>query len=145
MRPTITIIILTLFLTNCIDETKNGIEGDWIGYEKTSILGNDTFTDNFHLILSIGKDPIRAINFKFITNGDRDSLSTFSNIISDSNLLITNHTKIVDTFSIEVLNDTAMILSISENKYRYSRLLKSTTETQSIALCEKMFTLSDSI
>ena len=144
MRHFITTFIILLLLSSCIDSSQHGIEGDWLGYEETFFLDNDTMTDNFHLILSIDKDSIRAINFKYISHGNRDSLSKSSYIVADNNLIVTNSPKSPDTLKIEVLNDSAMTLTTANNKYKYSRLSKSKHETQKIELVEKMFTISDS-
>lgn len=145
MKHLITIILILLLFTSCGDKTKQRIEGDWLGFERTFILDNDTMFDNFHLILSIDKDSIKAINFKFITHGIRDSLSKSSYILPDSNLIVARNSESQDTFAIEVLNETTLILSNSKSKYKYSKLTKPSTKSKNIDLEEKIFTISDSV
>ncbi len=144
MRHLITTLIILLFFISCSsDKTKQGIEGNWLGYERTFFLDNDTMFDNFHLILSIDKDSIKAINFKFITHGNRDSLSKSSYMLSDSKLIVTRNPESQDTFTIELLNETTLILSNSKSKYKYSKLTKPSTKSKNIDLEEKIFTISD--
>jgi hypothetical protein len=145
MKHLTTFLIIILTLTSCIDKTKNAIEGDWIGYEKTFVWDTDTITDNFHMVLSISKDSIRAKNFKFITNVNRDSVFMSSYKVTDSIIILTSNSKSIDTLTIDVLNDTVMILSTSQTKYKYSRLLKPIKKPNNIELVSKMYTISDSI
>lgn len=131
-------------MTSCIDNSQQRIEGDWLGYERTFVADNDTMSGNFHSILSISKDSIQAINFKFIAHGHRDSISISSYILSENNLIVSSERDSPDTLAIDVLNETTLILSTSKNKYKYSRLVKSKTTTHKVEFARKMFTISDS-
>jgi hypothetical protein len=58
---------------------------------------------------------------------------------------MTNNAKSVDTLTINLLNDTLMILANAKNHYKYSRLSSLNTKSQKIDLVGKMFSISDSI
>jgi hypothetical protein len=145
MKYITTFLITLLFLTSCIDQNTSGIEGDWIGYDRTFVLGKDTVVDNFHLILSINQDSIRVINYKYIVDGNRDSLSVFSYLLINDSLIVYPGNGSLDTLKVDFLNATTLILSTSENKYKYARLFKSNKKTKETELTGKMFTISDSI
>jgi hypothetical protein len=145
MRQLNTVLILLLFLSSCIDKKQQRIEGDWLGYERTFVLENDTVSENFHIILSINQDSIRAINFKYISHGNRDSLFLSSYLVSGDKLIVTNNAKSVDTLTIDLLNDTFMILANTKNQYKYYRLSRLNTKSQKVDLVGKMFSISDSI
>lgn len=127
-----------------MNNTEHEIEGDWLGYKRSFVVDNDTMSDNFHLILSIGKDSIEAINFKFIAHGDRDSISKSSYTLSGNSLIVSSDRESPDTLAIDVLNETTLILSTSKSKHKYSRLVKSEAKSQKTELERKMFTISDS-
>lgn len=127
-----------------MNNSEHEIEGDWLGYERAFVDDKDTISDNFHLILSISKDSIKVINFKFITHGHKDSISKSSYILSGNNLIVSSDGESPDTLTIEVLNETTLVLSTSKDKLIYSRLVKSETKSQNTALERKMFTISDS-
>ncbi len=144
MKYLILIFIVAIFLTSCINNSEHGIEGDWLGYERTFVVDNDTISDNFHLILSISKDSIKAINLKIIAHGDRDSISISPYTLSGNSLIVSSGRESPDTLAIDVLNETTLILSTSKSKHIYSRLVKSETKSQKTELERKMFTISDS-
>ncbi|MBU2553304.1 MAG: hypothetical protein KKF98_02520 [Bacteroidetes bacterium] len=127
-----------------MNNSEHGIEGDWLGYKRTFMVDKDTMLDNFHLILSISKDSIKAINFKFIAHGCRDSISKSSYSLFGNSLIVSSDRKSPDTLGIDVLNETTLILSTSKSKHIYSRLVKLETKSQKTELGKKMFTISDS-
>ena len=127
MKHLFPILIILLTLASCTNKTKQGIEGVWLGYERTFVLNNDTTDDNFHLILSIDKDSIQTLNFKFITSGNRDSISNSSYILSGNSLIVARNSE-SDTFGIDVLNETTLVLSTSKNKFKYTKLRKALTK-----------------
>jgi hypothetical protein len=144
MKYLISILVATIFLASCMNSSEHGIEGDWLGYERTFVVDNDTMSENIHLILSIGKDSIKSRNFKFITHGHSDSISTSSYTLSENCLIVSSGRNSPDTFAIDVLNETQLILSTSKNKLKFSRLIESETKSQKIELERKMFTISES-
>jgi len=127
-----------------MNNSELGIEGNWLGYERIYVVDNDTIMDNFHLILSISKDSIKSRNIKFITHGHRDSISTSSYTLSENYLIVSSGRNYPDTFAIDVVNETKLILSTSNSKLIFSRLIESETKSQKIELERKMFTISES-
>lgn len=143
MKHLFPILIILLTLASCTNKTRQEIEGVWLGYERTSVLNNDTTDDDFHLILSIDKDSIQALNFKFITSGNRDSISNSSYILSGNSLIVARNSE-SDTFGIDVLNETTLVLSKSKNKFIYTKLRKALTKEWNFDFVGKAFTISDS-
>jgi len=141
----ITILITVLILTSCINKPNLDIKGDWLGYERIFIHGNDTIVDNFHLILSIRNDSIYARNFRFITHSNQDSLTKSTYVLSDSNLIAKGNTESQDTLSIEFLNEKTLVLSTAKYKYKFSKLTRLTTEKSNFIFTKKVFTISDSV
>lgn len=144
MKYLISILVATIFLASCMNNSEHGLEGNWLGYERIYVVDNDTMSDNIHLILSIGKDSIKSRNFKFITHGHRDSISTSSYTLSENYLIVSSERNSPDSFAIDVLNETQLILSTSRSKLIFSRLIESENKSQKIELERKMFTISDS-
>ncbi len=143
MKNLITVLLVSLILASCTEKSKTGIEGVWLGYEKTFVLNNVTLVEDFHLILSIGKDSIQGLNFKYITNGHRDSISSSAYMLSDNNLIVTRNAE-SDTFGIDLLNATTLILSTKDNKFKYTKLKKAPTNEWDFDFVGKAFTISDS-
>ncbi|PKP47048.1 MAG: hypothetical protein CVT94_12600 [Bacteroidetes bacterium HGW-Bacteroidetes-11] len=143
MKILISLLVALQILSSCTDKSNQKIEGVWLGYERSFVLNNDTLVEDFHLILSIGKDSIQGLNFKYITDGNRDSITNSSYKLSDNNLIFAQDSNSF-TLKYELLDENTLILSSEDTKYRYTKLRKEYTKEWNLDFAGKIFTISDS-
>lgn len=105
----------------CSEGQGYDISGNWIGYKAARIINKDTMQDNFHLLLTFRGDSIFVRNFKYIREGDKDSLSVYSySIHGDS--LITTDKEGTYFFRIVEQNSGELVLSTGRTKLFYRKI-----------------------
>jgi len=137
------ILISIFILTSCINDLRQNIEGDWIGYKRIVISDNDSIVKDLNFILTLKKDSVYLRNFKYIDEGNSDSVWSSVYSRSDSLILIGQNTKQTDVFLVEYLDENKLIISKRNTKYFHARLQK-TNENFDINLAGNIYVISDS-
>lgn len=132
------IFVLTFILTSCVDSSIQKIEGDWVGYKSIRYTNNDSIINNLHFIISFEGDSVCVRNYKYIEDGNRDSIRSSSYILFDSIIILG-----FDSLKVEYLDQNKLILSRNNIKYLHFRISKGNQNFNN-KLTGNIYVISDS-
>jgi len=116
MKKTYYILLILVLLTSC--NSRNQIEGIWIGAYKTHISGDKQSLSTMRLLLDISKNELVLKTFDYPMFEEKDSIINSKYSINKNYLIFDS-----DTFLIKGITEDSLVLSL-QSDYQLDFVLK---------------------